>query len=75
MDLDNASVPFYLGAANQVGLNGPDFQAKYKRESQKEFDEDTKAASMAGENSVLSGPAHTLERAGILEERSDARLC
>jgi hypothetical protein len=59
MDLDNASVPFYLGAANQVRFKGPDFEAKYKRESRREFGESLKAASMAGENSVLTGPTRT----------------
>ena len=68
MDLDNAYVPFFLGIGDQIGFSDPVFQKKYHEMSGKSIEDDITAASVAWENVVFSGAAHTWEDLEFLKE-------
>ncbi len=74
MDLDNAYVPFLPGIGNEVGFSDPAFQAKHKKDSGNEIDDDITAGSMVWENTIFTGAAHTWDELDFLKRNWDGPI-
>lgn len=75
-DLDNASVPFYLGIGDAICLSDPVFQKKWKDGpgKGKSIQDDFQNACMGWEKTVFSGHSHTWEDIKFLKEHWDGPI-